>query len=97
MSAVTIDFIPERLKLRLESTPDDMEKARRLLLLAFDEAEDQDQQQGEEDFQLTTEDIESLRRGAADIDAGRVHEGAAHVVEMREFIRQRQQARGKAV
>ena len=94
MSAVTIDFIPERLKLRLESTPNDMERARRLLLLAFDE--DEDQQRDEEDFLLTAEDIESLRRGAADIDAGRVHEGAAHVVEMREFIHQRQQARGNA-
>ncbi len=94
MSAVTIDFIPERLKLRLESTPNDMERARRLLLLAFDE--DEDQQRDEEDFLFTAEDIESLRRGAADIDAGRVHEGAAHVVEMREFIHQRQQARGNA-
>nr|WP_309688865.1 hypothetical protein [Armatimonas sp.] len=96
MSAVTIDFIPERLKLRLESTPNDMERARRLLLLAFDEDENEDQQRDEEDFLLTAEDIESLRRGAADIDAGRVHEGAAHVVEMREFIHQRQQARGNA-
>lgn len=43
----------------------------------------------EDDYKLTPEDIEALKQGAADIDAGRVSDARANSAERRQMILQR--------
>lgn len=59
--------------------------------IALDELLDENEEQ--EDYQLTAEDIEALRQGAADSDAGRFSDAKANSAERREMILQRQRAR----
>lgn len=57
---------------------------------ALDELLDEIEEENESDYQLTADDIESLRRGAADIDAGRVSDGPTNMALRFERLRQRQ-------
>ena len=43
----------------------------------------------EEDYKLTDADIEALRAGAADIEAGRVHDGRDTIAAMRQKLQER--------
>jgi hypothetical protein len=57
----------------------------------LDDAEEEE----EDDYKLTAEDIQALREGAADSDAGRVSDGHANMARRFEKLKQRS-AQGKA-
>nr|WP_309694532.1 hypothetical protein [Armatimonas sp.] len=55
----------------------------------LDELLDGAEEEEEDDYKLTPDDIEALKRGAADIDAGRVSDAKANSAERREMILKR--------
>lgn len=73
-------------------TPDE------LLDKLLDGLEAQEEQKDEgsnlrDDYKLTPDDIEALKQGAADIDAGRVSDAKTNSAERREMILKRRQER----
>ena len=57
--------------------------------MPLDELLDGAEEEEEDDYKLTPDDIEALKRGAADIDAGRVSDAKANSAERREMILKR--------
>lgn len=62
----------------------------------LDELLDGAEEEENDNYKLTPEDIQALREGAADSDAGRVSDARANSAERREMILQRQKARIQA-
>jgi hypothetical protein len=90
---ITLEAVPDEL-LAMTATPEGMARARAAVLNAFglgSEGSDL-----HDDYKLTLEDIEALKQGAADIDAGRVTDGRVHIAEMRQMLLDRKQARKEA-
>lgn len=88
MSTITLE-ISDDLAAAINANPDLQARAAALITRHFPMDDEED-----EEYPLTPEDIASLKRGAADSDAGRYSDGRTHVAEMREYLRQRQEARG---
>lgn len=79
--------IPEDLAPSLEAMP---ESQRHNFALAAMRNELLDRAEEEaEDYQLTPDDIEALKQGAADIDAGRVSDGPTNMARRFEKLKQR--------
>ena len=77
---LTLEVSPETVR-RIAGDPDALRRAAKLIDAEFGEEHD--------DYKLTPDDIEALKRGAADIDAGRVSDGPTNAARRREKILQR--------
>ena len=77
---LTLEVSPEAVR-RIAGDPEALRRAAKLIDAEFGEEQD--------DYKLTPDDIEALKRGAADIDAGRVSDAKANSAERREMIRKR--------
>jgi predicted transcriptional regulator len=78
---LTIEVSPETIR-RIAGDPEALRRAGEMIDAEFGT-------DPEDDDKLTAEDIESLKQGAADIDAGRVSDAKANSAERREMIRKR--------
>ena len=77
---LTLEVSPETVR-RIAGDPEALRRAAKLIDAEFGEEQD--------DYKLTPDDIEALKRGAADIDAGRVSDGPTNAARRREKILQR--------
>jgi predicted transcriptional regulator len=77
---LTLEVSPETVR-RIAGDPEALRRAAKLIDAEFGEEQD--------DYKLTPDDIDALKRGAADIDAGRVSDAKANSAERREMIRKR--------
>ena len=73
-------FSPETVR-RIAGDPEALRSAAKLIDAEFGEEQD--------DYTLTPDDIEALKRGAADIDAGRVSDGPTNMARRFEKLNQR--------
>nr|WP_309694404.1 hypothetical protein [Armatimonas sp.] len=79
---LTLEVLPETAR-RIADNPEALRRAGEIIDAEFGADAEED------DYKLTAEDIEALKRGAADIDAGRVSDGPTNAARRREKILQR--------
>lgn len=89
MSTITL-AVPPDVAARLESDSAARERLEAMAVAMFGALKPREK---DEEFRLSPEDMEALRRGAEDSDAGRVSDGRTHIESLKEHIRQRQAAK----
>ena len=85
---LTIENLPSELVMRLQAAPQDMEKARRLLLLAFDAEVSLPSPLNKDELkQLSPAEHEGIQAGLKDVDAGRAHSHETVFARLRDLAK----------
>lgn len=86
---MTIEVSPETAR-RVADDPEALRKVAKIVEDAY--GEDSDDQYADDDYKFSPEDMEAIRQGIEDSDAGRFSDGLTNMAHRFEKLRQRQAA-----